>query len=232
MGVKRAKSARKHARNWKDLSGRKFGRLTALREARSIGRISRWLCLCACGQTKVIRAGDLNFGSTKSCGCLRKEAARIRGERKRRAGGPLSKTPEYRSWAGMHERCSKATRSDFKHYGGRGIRVCARWCTFERFLSDMGLRPSTRHSIDRIDVNAHYTPKNCRWATDTEQQRNRRNNVKITFEGAEYTIRALAEKLNADYALFRPRIRAGWPVERALAEPHLRPAARNRRRKA
>lgn len=87
--------------------------------------------------------------------------------------------PEYYIWAAMKKRCTSAACKDFKLYGARGITVCPRWAaSFEDFLQDMGLKPSPKHSIDRIDVDGNYEPGNCRWATPAQQANNKRNNRK------------------------------------------------------
>lgn len=85
-----------------------------------------------------------------------------------------SKYPEYGVWVAMRSRCNCPTCPVYKYYGGRGIKVCRRWNSFENFVKDMGLRPSDKYSIDRIDVNGDYEPKNCRWATQLTQVLNRR----------------------------------------------------------
>lgn len=85
------------------------------------------------------------------------------------------RTPSYNSWRAMKSRCYYPAHPFFSEYGGRGIRVCDDWQIFDGFLADMGERPSLRHSIDRIDVNGHYEPQNCRWATLEQQRWNRRD---------------------------------------------------------
>lgn len=87
-----------------------------------------------------------------------------------------SRTPEYRAWIEMWRRCTRQKKAGFKLYGGRGIRVQARWKKFENFLADMGKKPTVKHSLDRKDTNGNYGPKNCHWATAKEQQRNKRDN--------------------------------------------------------
>lgn len=86
----------------------------------------------------------------------------------------LSKTPEYSVWETMKSRCYNSNVASFKYYGAKGITVCGRWLnSVENFYSDMGKRPSQRHDIDRIDSTGNYEPSNCRWATKTENSRNR-----------------------------------------------------------
>ena len=94
-----------------------------------------------------------------------------------------SKPPEYRIWMGLRERCNCPTNKAYKYYGGRGIDVCKRWDNFNTFMSDMGSRPSSDYDIDRIDNDKGYSPDNCRWATRTQNARNK-GNLKLSLEKA------------------------------------------------
>lgn len=133
------------------------------------------------------------------------------------SGGKMS--PEYAAWSGMRSRCTNQNKRDYPRYGGRGITVCERWSRFENFLLDMGLRPSSDHSIDRYpDKNGNYEPSNCRWATREQQGRNKRNNRIVEFHGREMVLMEAVKLCDMNYATVRQRLIAGWSVERALAK--------------
>jgi hypothetical protein len=157
-----------------DLTGRKFAFLTVVGFShRDKGNNAMWMCRCSCGAMKTIRGNHLSSGEIFSCGCKRNE---LNGAAHATHGqGRKTSTGEYNSWIGMKDRCHNPNRSDYKDYGGRGIRVCKKWLnSFENFFADMGPRPSAKHSIDRIRVNGDYEPSNCRWATKMEQVQNQR----------------------------------------------------------
>lgn len=168
-----------------DITGRRFGKLIATRfshlEAPRKGRQGRrhvWLCICDCGIETKIRKENLTSGNSTSCGCGKYVGldAMTHGYSKHRlAGGENPKF--YRTWSMMLDRCRNPRNKSYKYYGGRGIRVCERWHTFENFLADMGQRPSGQHSIDRINNDGDYEPDNCRWATQIEQRHNRRDSM-------------------------------------------------------
>jgi hypothetical protein len=166
-----------------------FGRLTVL----GLGtRARHWLCRCSCGTEKEFSIGNVTSGGTKSCGCLRRESTirRFTKHGKRR-------TSEYETWCTIISRCSKKkSHRHYKYYAGRGIKVCSSWRkSFENFLEDMGLKPTPRHTIDRIDNDGDYEPGNCRWITQKEQNRNRRDNVLITYNGRTQCISAWSVEL-------------------------------------
>lgn len=156
-----------------NIAGQRFGRLTVLRlEGQASDRHALWLCRCDCGSEKIIRGHSLRGGQSRSCGCLNTHQYALRHGDTRK--GQLA--PEWSSWYGMLQRCQNPNTSNFELYGGRGIRVCDRWQSYEHFLTDMGRRPDPpeQYSLDRIDNDGHYEPHNCRWATRSEQQKNKR----------------------------------------------------------
>jgi hypothetical protein len=121
--------------------------------------------------------------------------------------------PEHWTWVAMRTRCNCPTYKDYAYYGGRGIRVCDRWQTsFENFLADMGPRPSSRHTLDRIDNNGNYEPGNCRWATWKEQSRNKRNSIYVEFEGERITVDELSHRTKIPVGTLHGRHKSGAPL--------------------
>lgn len=154
-----------------DLIGYKSGRLTVVAfERKAADGSSIWRCACDCGAMVGVIARNLRSGNTKSCGCLRRERASSSDHGHKRRG--LS-SPTYVSWSRMMQRCNDPNSNRWSLYGGRGITVCPQWRTFQGFLADMGERPPGK-TLDRINVDGNYEPDNCRWATASEQARNRR----------------------------------------------------------
>lgn len=206
--------------------GKRFGKLVVV-ERRGTGkrRAAVWLCKCDCGQERLLETGPLNAGRVRSCGCLKNEmsAKRLRGNTLALTHGK-NRTSEYRAWQGMVDRCEYPQTSSYPHYGGRGIAICAEWRrSFEAFFRDVGPRPTPQHSIDRIDVNGNYEPGNVRWATATDQQRNKRNNRVLEHAGQKMCVSAWADEVGLGAQTIRNRLDAGWTVERALSEPKAAP---------
>lgn len=206
-----------------DLTGQKFNRLTAINFNRKETFFSKntgkkyyryyWDCKCDCGNNCVIEAGKLKSGWSKSCGCYNLE--RI-SERFHVHG--LSKTYMESTRRNMLNRCYKKTTDFYKDYGGRGITVCDRWKGkdgLKNFAEDMGERPTSKHQIDRIDNNGPYSPENCRWATNKENCRNKRDTKFITFKGKTQSLADWADELNIKYETLSDRV-IKWGVERAL----------------
>ncbi len=127
--------------------------------------------------------------------------------------------PEYQVWASMLQRCNNPKDRHFHDYGGRGIVACEGWRSFQRFLSDMGRRPSPKHTLERVNNNDGYSPDNCRWATRKEQQNNRRTNRVIEFDGRRQTLQQWIEELGLQAKQTSWRLCHGWTPEQAFLLP-------------
>lgn len=192
-----------------NMSGQSIGRLQVV----SLDDASRkWRCICSCGAMVLASGGNLRKGSVRSCGCLAREE---RAQKKTSHG--LSDTPEYRVFLTMRARCTNPKAEKFPMYGGRGVEV--RFKNFEDFIRHIGTRPSTRHSVDRIDNDGHYEPGNVRWATDQAQRNNRSDSELHELNGVKDTLTGFARRLGISASSMRSRIKNGWSVEAALSTP-------------
>jgi hypothetical protein len=143
-----------------DLTGKQFRRL----RVKAYAQDRKWLCVCNCGALITVDGSHLRRGHTKSCGCLRKQRMTKHG---------MSRSPEYRSWVSMKQRCFNPRNPAYENYGGRGIIICEEWLCFEAYFADTGTRPP-ECSLDRIDNDGNYEPGNVRWATRQQQRQNQR----------------------------------------------------------
>lgn len=156
-------------------AGQRYGRLTSVKiVGRGVRGYALWQFVCDCGAVKITYANQVREDKIKSCGCLKRDNSARMGKGNISHG--MTNTPEYRSWNKMRDRCLNKNGERYSDYGGRGISICTRWNKFENFLADMGSRQSGR-SLDRINNDGDYEPRNCRWATAKQQALNRRNNV-------------------------------------------------------
>lgn len=201
-------------RKIKDISGRRFGSLTAVSFIRSrCGKHAEWRFRCDCGAEKVALRQAVETGRTTSCGC---QTQQQRSESLTKHG--MSATQVYKGWAAMKDRCLNPNNTHYAEYGGRGITVCQRWLSsFEDFIADMGPRPPGM-TIERKNNDGNYEPDNCKWATRKEQQRNRRACCMRDGFGKRLCISAWAEELGMPRASLVNRLRRGMTIEQIAAQ--------------
>jgi len=192
-----------------DLIGQRFGRLIVIGPA---SRKYYWICKCDCGQLTEKIAGNLKGGSSKSCGCIRRE-------RNNHTTHGYTGTLTHKRWRAMRARCMNPNASNYAKYGGRGITVCDRWRSFENFLTDMGECMDESMTIERKNINLGYSPDNCRWATRKEQNRNTSANHMLFYKGKSLCIGEWAELLDMNSRTIMSRLNKGWSIEKALGMP-------------
>lgn len=198
---------------------RKFGRLLVISESLlTRGRDPASLCLCDCGNKTLVRNWNLLKGDTKSCGCFRRDTT-IKRSTKHGFAARTKRTRIYSKWNGMRSRCSNKKTSNWKDYGGRGIKVCKRWERFENFLKDMGDCPIGL-TLERINNDGNYEPGNCQWATRKQQANNRRRQVNlITYRGKTLNQSDWGYALGGNRDLVSVRLGRGWSESRAVSTP-------------
>ena len=168
-----------------NLSQIKFGYWEVL-ESSNYNTSSKVNCRCVCGKVKPVAVANLLSGRSRSCGCMRSV---LRPE----VEPSVCKHALYPVWKQMHSRCSNPNTKSYKNYGALGVKVCPPWSDFEVFLSDVGERPFEGATLDRIDNSKGYEPGNVRWATRTEQARNKRVTVWVTYKGQLMPLADLAD---------------------------------------
>jgi hypothetical protein len=201
----------KGEKSFKDLTGKVFGRLTAKSIYGNGKEGTQWLCLCSCGNEKVVISKVLNRGATLSCGCYKVD--KVISDNTTHG---MNKTRLHKIWGRMKDRCLNPRSQDFKYYGGRGIKVCEKWLKFEGFYEDMFPTHDDKLSIDRIDNDGNYELSNCRWATLTQQRNNMRNNRVETVDGITDTVANLCRIFGVSTGIVRNRLRIGYTIEQSL----------------
>lgn len=196
-----------------DLTGKRFGKLTVVKEAERVRGLHAWECICDCGNTSIVPTASLRTGNTKSCGCLSKSH-----------GG--SGTRLYIVWTRMMDRCYRTKTERYKNYGARGITVCDDWHDFSNFRDwamQSGYDPQAKRydcTLDRIDVNGNYEPSNCRWITMKEQSQNTTRSHFVTVNGETLTLSQASEKYDISAATIWARLMTlGWDDENAVLTP-------------
>lgn len=201
-----------------DLTNKVFGFLVVLRRSGTVSasRQVRWTCRCECGAEHDVSSRELRKGRVKSCGCKKVDLCRKANIRHGAwANGKVM--PEWRIWQEMKQRCENPQSNRFYTHGARGVAVCDRWRnSFEAFLEDMGPRTESGLSLERRDNDKGYCPENCYWATKTQQARNRRNNVLITFNGVTHCVAEWSELTGVKASIIRSRLKRGATPEEAL----------------
>lgn len=197
-----------------DLTGQRFGRWTVIKEnGRAKDKKILWHCVCDCGSEKDVPGSCLVNGDSKSCGCYNIEKIIERSTKHGKTNTKL-----YNVWKSMKQRCNDKNCNAYLYYGGRGIKVCDEWNeSFEAFY-EWSIKNGYKEglSIDRIDVNGNYCPKNCKWSTWEEQANNKRGNRVVSYNGENYTIAELSRISGIKYRTIIDRLNRGWTVENAL----------------
>ena len=215
--------------NFKDLTGKRFGRWIVLRFARKCPKTSRsfWLCRCDCGKEKAVFGGSLNRGVSVSCGCLTSELNKARLTTHGRTG-----TFEYTVWQNMINRCYNPKVKEYRFYGARGITVCRKWReSFSEFLADVGEAPPNTQ-LDRENNNRGYEPGNVRWTDKLTQANNTRSNRFIVLDGRRLTVAQWSRETGILSGTISARLEMGWSERRAVTEPPAFKSQTWRRRKA
>ena len=196
-------------------SGARFGRLVCQRVVPHNG-VNQIQCICDCGRTTIQTKYSLERGKVVSCGCHNAEMRKKSGKNLRHGhSARKTTTTTYHVWVGMLQRCNNPLSTAYPGYGGRGIKVCERWRTFDNFLADMGERPAGK-TLGRIDNDGDYCPENCRWETWCEQQNNRRSNHFVEHDGLRLTLSMWARRVGLNPITLRTRVAKGVPFPQAL----------------
>lgn len=196
---------------FKDLTGRQFGRLTALEPLPPHGKNTAlmWACKCECGGTAIVRGTDLVNGHTMSCGCYRKMQKAM----------PNGELRLYRIWANMKQRCANPKSKDFKYYGAKGVCVCAEWEDFETFFYwaiSHGYKDGL--TIERIDNDGDYCPNNCKWIPKHRQNSNTSRTKRYVMYGKVFTLAEICRIYGVSRSTVASRMKKGIPLEKSIKQ--------------
>jgi hypothetical protein len=200
-----------------DLTGKKFNRFKVI-EFHHVDKYGApmWMCLCDCGNKKVVRGSNLMSGHSKSCGCFQKDMV---SKTMKKHGDSFTRL--YGIWTDMRHRCRNKNIKSWESYGGKGIKVCKEWrksyLSFKKWALENGYNDNL--TIDRIDVEDDYKPSNCRWATKKQQSNNRSNNRIIKYQGKELTLKQWSELKGIAPKTLAGRLDRGWSVKMSLEKP-------------
>ena len=189
----------------KDLSGLKFGRLTVLNyDHKDASNKSYWLCECECGNECTVQGYLLTSGKTKSCGCLTRECNTTHG---------MCHSKIHETWTNIKQRCFNPNNKAYKNYGERGITMYTAWIddfqAFYEYVSTLEHYGEEGYTLDRENNDGNYEPGNLRWATKKEQQRNRRSNIFVEYNGKKMTLAEASEKSKVCHETLRERLGRG-----------------------
>ena len=202
----------------KDITGQKFGRLTAIKMLEYSDKCHSyyWEFKCDCGKIVAINKNSVTSGHTLSCGCFRREKTSLSHKKH-----GLENTRLYSIWIGIKQRCQNIKNPRYHKYGGRGIAICNEWLddfmNFYSWAMDNGYNDSL--TIDRIDVNGNYEPSNCRWATIHTQAKNKTSNRLITYKNVTKCLTDWAKELKINRTTLFARIYSGWEIAKAFEKP-------------
>ena len=196
---------------FKDLTGRQFGRLTAIEPLPPHGKNTAlmWACKCECGGTAIVRGTDLVNGHTMSCGCYRKMQKAM----------PNGELRLHRIWANMKQRCANPKSKDFKYYGAKGVCVCAEWEDFETFFywaMSHGYKDGL--TIERIDNGGDYCPNNCKWIPKHRQNSNTSRTKRYVMYGKVFTLAEICRIYGVSRSTVASRLKKGIPLEKAIKQ--------------
>lgn len=200
------------------LQGKRFGRLSVLeRYGTDYNGRAMWRCLCDCGNYCVKTSQSLKRDRAPSCGCWAKEI-----EREVNTIHGFNNTRLYTIFRGILKRCYVKTNKAYKNYGGRGITVCDEWLLdrskFFQWAVSNGYNENL--TIERIDNSRGYSPDNCKWITNTEQQSNKRSNHLVTYKGETHTVTEWERMLGMNHNTLLSRLsKYHWSVEKAIETP-------------